>query len=71
MTTKVGQDAKPVLSSYTFDDNFFELRNAAILRAPQLKATVADEIFSEALSCAPDETSEILGDIWKNRPSMV
>lgn len=54
IATEVGHGAKPVQFSVTVDKNFYKLRKPALLRTPRLRAAGADEVFSEALSCAPD-----------------
>lgn len=44
-------------------DNFKKLVKKVFLRAPRKKATGSDEIFSEALKCAPTKAADLLTSI--------
>lgn len=65
MTTDKAEGAEIEQRPYEIGTAFTEAIQTAIKCAPKGKAAGRDEIFSEALKCAPEEAATLLTAIWR------
>lgn len=65
MTTGSEEGVEIHQTKFTTDETFEGQIKMAIKRAPRMKATGADDMFTEVLNSAPDETARILNAIWR------
>lgn len=62
MTTVIGTGARPEQAKFTTGEEFQKWIKFAIVKAPKMKAARVDEIFTEALRCAPEKMTGLLNN---------